>query len=242
MKTLNSTPEWNQVCLVVLLGFTFGGCRFGNFTERPNTTPSAVGVVKTLRTLPTRLETEVYYDDDDVPSVNPNTLLQALPSEVLKIFSNPLGLYIPNPVTATNPALFFNTLTKSSAQATRLSPSNPNVISSSLVTTPTTLWSDPGCQTALQIDQTGSISPPQSGDTVDGNLSLEFTVIRVFTGTCENELRQLSACYVDESRCTNEDERKASVYLFDLYARYAGILDTARTHLLKGLVYTVIFQ
>ena len=247
--------KWNHHCLfTAFLLLLCSGCRLGNYASPDPNAAATASKYKTQElfyTQPTQLQTIALFSDGNGGSTNAsnaNVTVSAVPTSVLQTFSNPVYFVTQTDTTKSPMFIGFN---QSSYLSTALDASGN--ISASTTSSAATLWSNPNCQTALQITQTGTLDRTTPGTAtfsdgstaaIAGHAKITFSYMRAISGDCSADLLSLANCYTTGSGCAT-GELSAAESLFDLYAKQSGIIDLTNTALVSkiiGLAYTVTFQ
>jgi hypothetical protein len=242
----------NPILTAGLLALTLTGCRFGNYSESPKA-PNKFSSIEIFRTQPKTFETHVMLTDGSVNS-NLSTPLSAIPETILDNFTDPL--YIAEPISSPGFKLFigarqrdcFSNPEDSSCIGTIIE--NDGSISVQSASPLTQFGSNPSCKMNLEMRQSGNLDRSNPGSItygdgstgrVAGNLVLDFTMIRTFTGDCSGILSVLANCYTSGVGCSN-DELYWANQLFNLYARQSGALRMEDVARIKVLAYQVRFE
>jgi hypothetical protein len=241
----------NQISIrkvVCTLGFflSLSGCRFGNYADSPTQiNQSDITSSELFFTNVTGFETYVFLNDG-TSAANTNSPLEAVPSDLLSVFTNPVFL-----VTDVNQNQYFWDNAQSANPIQTLANAAGQInVEMDTPDSPTQFYQNPDCLTQIIQTQQGALNRTAPGTTVlpgtvvntpvAGHLQLDVTVLQTFTGTCSDDLQELANCFQDGTGCDSDQLSRAQ--MFDLFVRGTQVLNIQNAAKITKLAYIVHFE
>jgi hypothetical protein len=233
---------------VFTVGFflSLSGCRFGNYADSPTQiNQSDIVQSELFFTNVTGFETYVFFSDG-TSAVNPSSPTEAIPNDLLSVFTNPV--YLDTDVNQNQ--YFWDTSQNANPLQTLVNTSGQINVEMDTPDSPTQFYQNPDCLTQIIQTQQGAVNRTAPGTTVlpgtavntpvAGHLQLDVTVLQTFTGTCSDDLQELANCFQNGTGCDSDQLSRAQ--MFDLFVRGTQVLNIQNAAKITKLAYIVHFE
>ncbi len=253
--SLFEEANWIHVFLsgaiTIIVSWLSSGCRLGDqIVNAPSPNPDRYSGY--YMTQPQTLK--FYATTTDTLEKEAATSL--IPSEIGQFMTNPVAFLLFDP--ATGKAGLADPQGKS-ALPTLLKASDHS-LSYNGVTSATTYWRDPACQSYLEISEDGSLSPSTSTPTstpstlptenslpIAGEIQITIRVTTQFQGNCTPTFLELSQCYQDPTQCggsSDAENLQIQTVVMNAFAPWiqSQVMTATDIPILTNFAYEVFYQ
>ena len=235
-----------KMLLLGICATSFSGCRFGNHADTASQN-SKIHLLKSelFFTEAKTFQTFIFYDDN-THSVNQNSPLVAIPSDILDLFSNPVYWQTLDDPGQTQ--YFWDSRQKNYPWITLAD--STGKIKTADTSAPGKFYRNPNCVSQIQTLQDGKLDRTVPGTSVlpgdnkpskvSGHLVLDITRVEALSGDCVDDLKELANCFKDGTGCDANQLSRAK--LFNLFVNGTGVLNIQDAARIIGLAYIVHFE